>query len=192
MTDERYEALSDPDFLRRYGECELTVEAGNGCWLVCCRDQVNAITHFDHMEDAFQWLGELRNAVERWRDHLVGSMTTKIERRSKEMTTNIINLNNVRRSKKAANKETHTCPRCRVEAVVVGGYNEIEYIECPKCGYYGDHFEDNGIVYDIEVPTENGMRHVDEAAYYKRISEIDAWAYDDLDAWADNPDPLPF
>jgi hypothetical protein len=67
MTDKRYDELSNPFFLERYGECELTVEEGNGGWLVCCDNQVNAITRFDHIEDAFRWMSELRKAVETWR-----------------------------------------------------------------------------------------------------------------------------
>jgi hypothetical protein len=43
-TDERYACLSDPIFLHRYGECTLTVEESNGQWLICCPDQINAIT----------------------------------------------------------------------------------------------------------------------------------------------------
>jgi hypothetical protein len=64
--DERYEALSDPEFLERYGDCTLTVEEErNGLWSICCDDQVNAITHFDDIEEAFEWMSALRKAVER-------------------------------------------------------------------------------------------------------------------------------
>jgi hypothetical protein len=71
------------------------------------------------------------------------------------------------------NDMTYPCPKCGDRANVVGGFNEIDYIECSKCGYYGDHLEAGGIVYDIEVPTVDGMRCKDEAAYRRRIAEIE-------------------
>jgi hypothetical protein len=55
--------LSDQIFLQRYGECTLTVEEANGRWLICCPDQINAITSFDRLEDAFRWIGALREAT---------------------------------------------------------------------------------------------------------------------------------
>jgi hypothetical protein len=65
----------------------------------------------------------------------------------------------------------HPCPACGHDAPVVGGFN-VDYIRCYRCGYYGDHWEEDGIVFDIPVPTEDGYRRVDEDAYRKRIAEI--------------------
>jgi hypothetical protein len=68
------------------------------------------------------------------------------------------------------------CPKCEKSAQIVGGFNAVDYLQCDACGYYGDHWEENGIVYDIEVPTRNGLRQVDDAAYRNRIAEIEAAA----------------
>jgi Zn ribbon nucleic-acid-binding protein len=73
---------------------------------------------------------------------------------------------------------THTCPQCGEQVLVVGGFNSIDYIECKACRYSGDHWEEGGIVYDISVPTENGMRRVDTDAYLQRVAEIRARARD--------------
>jgi hypothetical protein len=70
--------------------------------------------------------------------------------------------------------EHETCPQCGHDARIVGGFNAIDYLQCDACGYYGDHWEANGIVYDIEVPIKDGMRHVDQETYDKRIAEIEA------------------
>jgi hypothetical protein len=66
----------------------------------------------------------------------------------------------------------YPCPtNCGHEATVVGGFNEVEYIKC-SCGYYGDHWEEDGIVFDVPVPNDGTNRHVDPRAYSKYIDEI--------------------
>jgi hypothetical protein len=69
---------------------------------------------------------------------------------------------------------THTCPQCGEQALVVGGFNAIDYIKCRACSYYGDHWEEGGIVHDVSVPTEKGMRQVNDEAEtnLKRLDEI--------------------
>jgi hypothetical protein len=61
MTDD--EALSDAFFLQRYGECTLTVEEADGQFLVCCPGQINAITRFERIEEAFEWIRALHQAA---------------------------------------------------------------------------------------------------------------------------------
>jgi hypothetical protein len=65
------------------------------------------------------------------------------------------------------------CPKCGDRAKFAGCFFDIDYIKCPKCGYYGDHFEQDGVVYDIEVPTKDGLRCRDDDAYYRRIAELE-------------------
>jgi ribosomal protein S27AE len=68
------------------------------------------------------------------------------------------------------------CPNCGGDAKIVGGHNTIDYIRCDRCGYYGDHWEEDGIVFDIPVPTVviggNSYRRKDEDTYRRRIGEI--------------------
>ena len=55
------------------------------------------------------------------------------------------------------------CPRCGGAAHVVGGHcfggNSVDYIECAACGYSGDRFEEDGVIYDI-VPNGNTEDYV--------------------------------
>jgi hypothetical protein len=69
---------------------------------------------------------------------------------------------------------THVCPDCGGHADIIGGHNSIDYVRCGACGYYGDHFEEEGVVCAIRVATEGGLRRMDEAAYEKCIAEIKA------------------
>jgi hypothetical protein len=81
---------------------------------------------------------------------------------------------------------THPCPHCGNTADIVGGFNDVSYIQC-DCGYYGDHWEDNGIVYDVPVPTVQSApgltcRSVNHAAYERRIAEIEVANRDKIEA----------
>jgi hypothetical protein len=65
------------------------------------------------------------------------------------------------------------CPSCGGTAQVVGGTcfggNSVDHIQC-ACGYRGDQFEEDGILFDI-VPNGNEDDYV---AQYNKIKEAAA------------------
>jgi hypothetical protein len=64
-----------------------------------------------------------------------------------------------------------TCPDCGGKAEVVGGFNAIDHIQC-GCGYTGEQFEENGIVYNLKMPIEDGMAWLD--AWGRCVEETNA------------------
>jgi hypothetical protein len=66
-----------------------------------------------------------------------------------------------------------TCPDCGGKAPVVGGFNDVEYIACSACGFYGDHYVDDGVVYTCRVPVVDGCRRFAEATDHKQRPAVE-------------------
>jgi hypothetical protein len=64
-----------------------------------------------------------------------------------------------------------TCPDCGGKAEFTGCFFQFEGIKC-NCGYVGEQFEENGIVYNLRMPIKDGMTVMD--AWIKCIEETNA------------------
>jgi hypothetical protein len=63
--------------------------------------------------------------------------------------------------------EPAPCAKCGGKGEYNGAFNSLDYLKCSRCGYEWDHFEEDGIVFDIE----GGL---DRDEFDKRVDEIRA------------------